>query len=658
MAGGGAKASLGDPFVACVGVLRGSPGPRSAGVLAAWSYLPGDVPERPSGPLSEVVDVVMAGRRLEAWALWVQLSSIARLLVAWAVRPPLGDMVHPSCEAEDPALARRLTDVSNRELAALPKITALTGDEKLLTPAFVAAEIALACGLSQRRAAERVVVAEALFVQSRHPRVAALAHAGLLEWSKLHLLVVSLNRLEPAAAEAVERLLIPDADLAVAHAAAEGAELDVRADPEHPGGNLPRVSSWVFPRLQREIAAAIAVVDRDAAAERAARARAERAVTATPEDDGTARLSARGPAEAVAAVMTDLDAVAAAAKAAGDSRTLDQVRADEFFHRLTNGRYGASAGRSRDIARLAGGGDEGGECSCSGWTKAGPRVGLQISLTMPLTTWLGLAADPGQLAGYGPITAALARQMAADAARDNPATTTWRCVVTDDEHRTVVGVGRPVSTPRHDPPVRLAAFVAAAEPTCVFPGCDIPVKRCDIDHRISYPDGATCSCNLQPLCRTHHRLKTSNHLAVRLLQPGEDPTAPPGTLEWKTRAGFTYRREPSVPVPPALWSALPDAWDLPARLADCRHAEAAELRAMNGDLMTAQARRVNAGYDARAADARAAADAPARAALAGVLSETIEHPPAVLDDDPAPAQPVRPLETSPWEPAAALGLTA
>ena len=113
---------------------------------------------------------------------------------------------------------------------------------------------------------------------------------------------------------------------------------------------------------------------------------------------------------------------------------------------------------------------------------------------MPLTTWLGLASDPGQLTGYGPSPPA--RQIAADAARDHPTTTTWHCVVTDDQHHSVIGIGRPIRTLRHDPPPRLAALTRAATPSCVFPGCTVPVDRCDIDHRVPYPHGPTCACNL------------------------------------------------------------------------------------------------------------------------------------------------------------------
>ena len=50
-------------------------------------------------------------------------------------------------------------------------------------------------------------------------------------------------------------------------------------------------------------------------------------------------------------------------------------------------------------------------------------------------------------------------------------------------------------------------------PTCVFPYCDRPSRACDIDHLIPTghrlgQHGSTCDCNLVPLCRHHHRLKT------------------------------------------------------------------------------------------------------------------------------------------------------
>jgi hypothetical protein len=606
-----------DPIVACPGELRGLPGPRSAAVLSAWTNQPGEPPESPLGPLDEVVDVVAAAQRLAGWAVWCQLAAAARLLLAWSKRSPLGSEAHDGCDEIDRALAQRLDRIAEREQRS---VRTRRLDPEELAPDFVSTELALACGLTRSAATHRVLVAQSLIVDRRHPRTAVLARAGLVEWGKLHLLVTRLGGLEPLVAEIVERRVIPDADLAAA-----GGTVNPRRIRRRPGADLPFVTRCTLPQLRAALDAAIAAIDPDRADERAARARDERSVVAENESDGVARLTARGPAEAVAAIMNDLDAAAAAAKAAGDARTSDQIRTDEAFHRLSRGAYGAPAVRAND---------PGDDLSAGHDHALRPR--MQVSLTMPFATWLGLASQPAQLDGFGTVAAALARQIAADAARNDPRTTTWRCVVTDDDHGTVVGIGRPIVTPEHDAPLRVAALVRAAEGTCVFPGCSTPARRCDLDHRRPFPVGATCACNLQPLCRGHHRLKTTGHLTVRLVQSGEDENIPPGTLEWTTRAGRIYRSMPSQPVPAALEPALAG---IPARLAELRQISSAQVRRLNANIYAAHARRL----------ARELDEAWDPAGVPDDTDETIERLPATIDDDPAPSEPWRPLEA--WDPS-------
>ncbi len=200
-----------------------------------------------------------------------------------------------------------------------------------------------------------------------------------------------------------------------------------------------------------------------------------------------------------------------------------------------------------------------------------PTKSTLVSLTMPLTTFLGLADQPGRLDGHGPVAAGLARRIAADAAREQPAFTAWRCIITDDTHGTVLGVTDPIWTPRHDPPPRLTRLVTAMEPVCVFPGCRQPAHpagRCDLDHRIPYhPDdpagqrggGRTCSCNLQALCRTHHQQKTAGLLHVRAVSREEDPTTPAGTLEWTLPSGVTCRSHPHIADPGPIPTTGPNA---------------------------------------------------------------------------------------------------
>ncbi|WP_165764029.1 HNH endonuclease signature motif containing protein, partial [Nocardioides sp. PD653] len=61
----------------------------------------------------------------------------------------------------------------------------------------------------------------------------------------------------------------------------------------------------------------------------------------------------------------------------------------------------------------------------------------------------------------------------------------------------------------HDPTPLLREQVMLTHPTCVFPHCTRPSRSCDADHIIEHDQGGpTCSCNLAPLCRHHHRLKT------------------------------------------------------------------------------------------------------------------------------------------------------
>jgi hypothetical protein len=174
--------------------------------------------------------------------------------------------------------------------------------------------------------------------------------------------------------------------------------------------------------------------------------------------------------------------------------------------------------------------------------------GLAVSLTMTLSTWLGLAEDPAVLDRYGAVPAALARQIAREAARDHPSTTTWRCIVTGDDHRSVLAVADPLRTPHHDPPPRLARLVDTIHPRCVFPGCPRTARRCDHDHRIPYEDGGpTCSCNLQALCRGHHRMKSVGLITA---QPhGGGTAAATDTLAWTTLGGRTYRYDAPLPVP-------------------------------------------------------------------------------------------------------------
>ncbi|MXG91447.1 HNH endonuclease signature motif containing protein [Nocardioides flavescens] len=101
------------------------------------------------------------------------------------------------------------------------------------------------------------------------------------------------------------------------------------------------------------------------------------------------------------------------------------------------------------------------------------------------------------------------------------------------------------ATTQHDPRPHQRVQVELQDPTCVFPYCTRPTRSCDLDHRVPFPEGATCPCNLTPLCRHHHRLKT--HAGWHYQPRGP---AGAGEYDWTDRYGqrFTRTREGTQPA--------------------------------------------------------------------------------------------------------------
>jgi hypothetical protein len=125
------------------------------------------------------------------------------------------------------------------------------------------------------------------------------------------------------------------------------------------------------------------------------------------------------------------------------------------------------------------------------------RRPFTVSVAIDLPTLLGLAENPGQLAGYGAIPASVARKLAADA--------TWQRFVSDPTTGNLLDFGRET----YLPPQELVDFLLARDRTCRFPGCRRSGQGADIDHAQSWETGGeTNPANLGLLCRRHHRMKT------------------------------------------------------------------------------------------------------------------------------------------------------
>ncbi len=96
---------------------------------------------------------------------------------------------------------------------------------------------------------------------------------------------------------------------------------------------------------------------------------------------------------------------------------------------------------------------------------------------------------------------------------------------------------------RHDPPPWMREHVVIRDRRCVFPGCTVPSRRCDLDHITPYrpldhggKPGQTHPSNLAPLCRHHHRLKTTGSEG----SPAWSYTRhPDGTYAWTNPHGWT-----------------------------------------------------------------------------------------------------------------------
>ncbi|WP_346039990.1 HNH endonuclease signature motif containing protein [Actinomadura chokoriensis] len=86
--------------------------------------------------------------------------------------------------------------------------------------------------------------------------------------------------------------------------------------------------------------------------------------------------------------------------------------------------------------------------------------------------------------------------------------------------------------PGYRPSAALRREVEARHASCVFPSCNQPSHRCDLDHTVPWRPGITCRCNLAPLCRRHHRLKQRTDW--RLFQIWA------GLLVWVTPSGAWY----------------------------------------------------------------------------------------------------------------------
>ena len=244
-------------------------------------------------------------------------------------------------------------------------------------------------------------------------------------------------------------------------------------------------------------------VEPDAAKERYELAVDQRRVVIEPTPAGTANLYAFDlPPDRASVLMKRINRAARSLRNDGDQRSMDQLRTDVLL----------------DL--------------CTGGTAESPDGSVDIYVD--LETLLALNDDPGELAGYGPIIADITRKVA-----ERQVDGTWRYTITDPTS------GRPLSTgtTRRRPTAAQQREVVARHRTCIFPGCRMPARDCDLDHRIPWAEaGTTKTGDLGPLCRHDHGIRHAAGWTYKILPDGE--------IEWTSRLGHIYRTGGSSGLPP------------------------------------------------------------------------------------------------------------
>jgi len=268
---------------------------------------------------------------------------------------------------------------------------------------------------------------------------------------------------------------------------------------------LERTPGLTTGQLRAHLGRLIITIDPAAAQERYEQRLEERRVFSEQGEDGTANLSGLNlpPAETSRA-MRRINRLARALKAKGDRRRIDQIRADIYLDLLTGKNQTGEKGSA---------GDRG-----------------VVDIRVDLTTLAGLDDQPGEIPGWGPVLADVARQIV-----DEASDAEWRVTPTDQD-------GQPagVTTTKRRPTVAQKRQVETRNPTCVFPGCRMPAGECDLNHEFPWAAAhRTTARELGPLCRHDHINHHDHGWKLKQIRPG--------VYQWTSPLGHTYTTSPDPP---------------------------------------------------------------------------------------------------------------
>ncbi len=188
-------------------------------------------------------------------------------------------------------------------------------------------------------------------------------------------------------------------------------------------------------------------------------------------------------------------------------------------------------------------------------TLRSPGAGRSVVLHVHLTDAAIQGTDPVARCGNTrtPVTVAQVREWCGNPDAD----VTVRPVLDLDAHH---------ATEAYEIPRRLRVQAELTVGTCCFPYCTREAAACDVDHAIPHTRGGpTCTCNLAPLCRRHHRAKTHSKWSYVILGPGQYLWTTPTGHDLIRDSRGTRRPPPLPPLDLDLDHAPPpEPWLEPA----------------------------------------------------------------------------------------------
>lgn len=319
----------------------------------------------------------------------------------------------------------------------------------------------------------------------------------------------------PAVLTSMERARVTERHAEILVAAVNELEPEFRGQVLEPG--LALAEAEPVGTFRRKLRTLIDTVRSATLTERYERAVTKRRIVAEPDDDGMGWLHLYAPMVAITAAQARATATAKVVTAAdGDTRTLDQARADVVLDLLIDGSVGAHPEQARGA-------------------RATVFVTVPVLALLHKTDASRAAAgiDPPVVEGIGPIPLPVARELAGGASG-------WTRVLTHPETGVVLSVGRD----QYRPPPALAKLVKWRADRCMGPGCGMPASRCDIDHNVDWAlGGKTELTNLGPLCEGHHTVRHHTDWTIEQV-PGSG-----GAILWTSPAGRQYLVKPERAVP-------------------------------------------------------------------------------------------------------------